>query len=103
MAERKLNERLKALIDHDVIVYMLGDPQDSDGTPNGLPPGRVREVGYDYPLLQTESEDDGGFTETGGEYIVSLQYLTSIIHMVPECAGCAVELAGNLTPEPPST
>ncbi|MBI4340437.1 MAG: hypothetical protein HY680_10880 [Chloroflexi bacterium] len=93
-----LNERLKKLIDHDVIVNMLCDPRDPDGTPDSLPPGRLREVGDDYFVLQTASEEEGGFANEGGEWVVSIQYVTSIIHMVPECSGCAAELVNRPKP-----
>jgi hypothetical protein len=86
------------LIGHDVIFNMLNDSHDEEGEPiNSVPPGRLREVGDGYVIIQTESEEEGGFANEGAEWLVSIQQVTSIIHMIPECAGCAVDTAsGNL-------
>ena len=90
-----LQGQLQALIGHDVIMNMLHDPYDEKGIPNGVPPGRIREVGDGYVIIQTKSEDEGGFVNEGAEWLVSIQYVTSIIHLVPECAGCAVDTASG--------
>ncbi len=93
----KLNiqERLQSLIGHDVIVNLLHDPHDEQGMPNRIPPGRLREVGEGYFAIQTISEAEGGFAIEGAEWLVSTRYVTSITHMVPDCAGCAVETASG--------
>jgi hypothetical protein len=87
-----LQDRLKALIGHDVMMNTLRDsgPQD---TPEGVPPGRLREVGDDYVIVQTTTrEEDGG---SDSEWIVSTKHVISVIHMVPGCAGCAVDAASG--------
>lgn len=90
-----LQERLQALIGHDVIINMLHDPHDDEGLPNSMPPGRLREVGSGYLVMETKREEEGGFASEGAEWLVSIQYMTSVIHMVPECAGCAVDAAAG--------
>ena len=84
-----LQDRLQVLIGHDLIMNILHDPHDGEGLPNSMPPGRLREVGGGYVIIETKREEDGGFASERAEWLVSLQYVTSIIHMVPECAGCA--------------
>lgn len=86
-----LQDRLQKLIGHDVMMNMLHDPDDEEDGPNVVPPGRLREVGDDYVIIQTIREEDGGFDIEGAEWIVSTKHVVSIIHMVPECAGCAVD------------
>ncbi len=91
MPDENQRQRLKALVGHDMIVNVLHDAHDEEGIPSGIPPGRLREIGDDYLLLETRAESDGGFAGEGAEWFVSLQYVTSIIHMVPECTGCLIE------------
>ncbi len=75
-----------------MIVNILSEPRDEEDmtTQGGLPPGRLREVGDDYITIQTLGEKEGGFANEGAEWIVPIQHITSVIHMVRECAGCAV-------------
>ena len=87
----EFSQRLKALIGHDVMVHMLHDPHDLEGLPNGIPPGRLREVKDNYLMIETKAEVEGGFAGEGGEWFAALQYVTSIVHMVPECTGCLIE------------
>ncbi|MBI4197854.1 MAG: hypothetical protein HY533_01930 [Chloroflexi bacterium] len=86
-----LQEHLKQLIGHDFIINMSDDSDEQ-----GVPPGRLQEVGDNYVLIRTKSEEQGGFANEGAEWFVCLPHLTSLIHMIPECAGCAVETAENL-------
>ena len=84
-------ERLKAIIDHDIIVNVLHDAHDEEGAP-GVPPGRLREIGDDYLVIETKAEAEGGFANEGGEWFVSIQYVTTIIHMASECTGCLANI-----------
>lgn len=97
-----LQERLQVLIGHDVIVNMVGDPVDpEDNQPYAfIPNGRVRDAGADYLVIETLSEEDGGFVGIGAEWLLPVKYVTSIIHTIPDCAGCAIDTAsGNLKVE----
>ena len=53
MPDKNQRQRLKALVGHDMIVNLLHDAHDEEGIPSGIPPGRLREVGDDYLLLET--------------------------------------------------
>ena len=96
-----LLERLQALIGHDLIVHMADDPRDEDGDPICcVPAGRLRDVGDGYFMIETKSEADGGFVGTGADWLVSIRYTSSIIHTIPDCAGCAVDsVSGEIKAE----
>jgi hypothetical protein len=85
-----LQERLKQLIRHDFIISM---PDDSDE--KGVPPGRLQDVGDNYVLIRTKSDEEGGFANEGAEWFVCLPHVSSLIHTIPDCAGCAIEVADN--------
>ena len=58
----KLHERLTKLIGHEVIVRTrLPDSEEN------VPPGNLDEVGEDYILIKTESEEKGGFANEGAD------------------------------------
>ena len=98
-----LQERLQALIGHDfVFINVFGDPTDEEGIPySSVPRGRLREVGDGYFIIETKSVEDGGFVqELGGEWLVSIKYVTSVFHTIADCAGCAVDtVSGKLKAE----
>ena len=88
-----LQERLQALIGHDVMVNGLNDLHDDDGYPMpDVVPGKLREVGDGYLVIETQT-GDGGFADA--EQLVSIRYVTSILHIFGECAGCAVDAASK--------
>jgi hypothetical protein len=72
---------------------MVNDPFDEEGVPFCVvPPGKLHEVGEGYFMIETKATKDGGFVmETGGEWLVLAQHVTSIFHIVTECVGCAVD------------
>ena len=88
-----LSQRLQALIGHILLVNGLNDLHDDDGCP--LPdvvPGKLREVGDGYLVIETQT-GDGGFPDA--ECLVAIRYVTSILHIFGECAGCAVDAASK--------
>ena len=81
-------ERLECLIGHEIIVIQTNEPANEDGT-QGTPPGRCREVGPGFIVLETVSEEDGGNEGlTGCEFVVNTEFVARIIHMTLECSGC---------------
>ena len=88
-----LQERLQALIGHNLAVFELNDQHDDEGDlmPDVVP-GKLREVGDGYLLIETQT-GDGGFADA--EQLVSIRYVTSILHIFGECAGCAVDAASK--------
>ena|SRR3990167_7829962 len=92
-----LQERLQALIGHDFVVHMANDPYDDEEYPvPNVPHGRLQEVGDGYVIIETKSEEEGGFVGIGSEWIVVLRYVTIILHTTDDCAGCMVD-AANVT------
>ncbi len=98
MQDKSQRDRLETLIGHDLIINLLHDAHDAEGIPSGIPPGRLREVGLDYLVLETRGEEEGGFAGEGAEWFASLKFVKSIIHMVPECTGCIIDatVSGSL-------
>ncbi|MFH1141847.1 MAG: hypothetical protein V1724_09370 [Chloroflexota bacterium] len=92
MAVKTLSECLSPLVGHDFIINLVNDDADGDGGP---PPGRLKEVGKDYVVVLTKSGDEGGFANEGAEWFVPIQHITSMVHMIPECAGCVVDEAAK--------
>ena len=93
-----LSERLQCLVGHDFIVHMANDPFDEDDDPvSCVPMGRLQDVGDGYAVIETKSEEDGGFVNMGGEWVISLRYVTIMLHTLGDCAGCAVDAAGSKT------
>ena len=84
----KLHERLSLLVGHDFIIDTVNDTEES-----GVPSGRLQEAGEDYIIIRTKSEEEGGFVEREGEWFVLSRDLTTLIHTVTDCAGCAVDAA----------
>ena len=83
------NERLEALQGHEIIVVQTNQPVDEDGN-YGIPPGRCREVGDGFVVIETTAEEDGGHADLPGEFIVNTALIARVIHMLPECSGCLV-------------
>ena len=88
-----LQERLQALIGHDLTVFGLHDKHEDDGFPMpDVIPGKLRDVGDGYLVIETQT-GDGGFPDA--ECLVAIRYVTSILHIFGECAGCAVDAASK--------
>lgn len=82
-------ERLKILEGHEIFVVQVHEPVNEDGT-YGLPPGRCRQVGEGYLVMETTAEEDGGDVTLPGEFIINTNFIARVIHMLPECSGCLV-------------
>ena len=92
---KTLQERLQALVGHDFLVNLQHDNEHSnDEYSNVVPPGRLQEIGADYIIISTKAEEEGGFVERGGEWFVLTRDLTTLVHTVTDCAGCAIDAAG---------
>ena len=84
------DDRLESLEGHEVIVIQTNEPVNEDDT-YGLPPGRCREVGDGYMVIETTAEEEGGDVDLPGEFIINTAFIARVIHMLPECSGCLVD------------
>jgi hypothetical protein len=79
----QLHEKLKELIDHEVLL-MTNQPEEEEA---GVPGGIIKEIGEDYLVVHTASEEKGGFAKTGAEWLIRLEAIVYIIHM-HDCKKC---------------
>jgi hypothetical protein len=86
----KLSERLVNLIGHEIIVTtrLAGGSEEADD--RDVPAGDLQEVGEDYLLVKTESEEKGGFAKEGAEWFINLSTVIHIIHQ-SDCKKCAIQ------------
>ena len=94
MSNKGYQARLEALIGHEIIVVQLHEPVNDDGS-YGMPPGRCREVGVGFMVVETTAEEDGGDVEMPAEFVINTALVSRIIHMTPECSGCLMASVNN--------
>ena len=85
-----MSERLVNLIGHEIIVITQLALGDEEVNARDIPPGDLQEVGEDYLLVKTESEEKGGFAKEGAEWFVNLKTVMHIIHQ-SDCKRCAIQ------------
>lgn len=91
-----LQERLQVWVGHDFIIHMASDVHDEEGDPiSGVPMGRLQEVGDGYIIIETKSEEEGGFVGMGGEWLLVLSQVAIVLHTLGDCAGCLVDAASG--------
>jgi len=78
----QLHERLKELVGHEVFIRTLREDEKSD-----VPGGVIKEVGVDYLVVHTASEEKGGWAEHGAEWLVRLAAIVWFIHL-HDCKKC---------------
>ena len=86
--------RLASLIGHEIIVVQVHEPVNEDGS-YGMSPGRCREVGNGFMVVETTAEEDGGDVEMPAEFVINTSLVSRIIHMTPECSGCLMASVNN--------
>ena len=92
-----LQARLQLLVGHDFMTHMANDPFDDEDYPvPNVPQGRLQEVGEGYAIIETKSEEEGGFVGIGSEWIIALRYVTVMLHTIDDCAGCTVDAANKV-------
>jgi len=79
----ELHEKLRELVGHEVFITVNPPGQEETGVPGGV----INEVGVDYLVIHTESDEKGGFAITGAEWLVRLEAVVYIIHM-HDCKKC---------------
>ncbi len=84
-----LEERLKGLIGHEIIVVTRIADEEKD-----IPPGVLEEVGKDYLIIKTEDEEKGGFAITGAQWFLNLPMVIHVIHQA-DCKKCAIDAASK--------
>jgi hypothetical protein len=79
----ELHEKLKELVGHEVFI-MTNQPEEEEA---GVPGGVIKEVGVDYIVIHTASEEKGGWAKLGAEWLVRLATVVYFIH-VHDCKKC---------------
>lgn len=81
-----LHERLKELIGHEIFVDTLM-PGDKD-----IPDGILKEVEYDYVVIDTTNAEKIGQVDTAADWFVRMDMIVSVGHPY-DCSKCAVDAA----------
>lgn len=79
----QLHEKLERLVGHEIL--MMTNQREEEET--GVPGGVIKEVGEDYLVIHTASDEKGGFAKTGAEWLIRLEAIVYIIHM-HDCKKC---------------